>query len=134
MKHEKVLPSFTYYSPSFSSLFFSVFSPPPPSSPFLHFSLPLSPPPLFLWCLAQLTPRLKGLGVNPSQFSSLRAPIKKGLSCVICHTIVPSPSSFAPAPPPPSAPPPSKSFQPDLSDLPFSSSRDVHDLHRVDLL
>lgn len=69
--------------------------------------------------ISQLIPWLKGLGGNPSQFSSLRAPIKKGLACVICQTIVPSPSSFDPAllflvllPAPLS---PSKSFQPDLS-------------------
>lgn len=60
----------------------------------LHLPPPTSPPfpssPNARWCLAGLIPQLKRLAVNPSQFSALWAPIKKGLACVICQTIVPS--------------------------------------------
>lgn len=105
---------------------FSVLPHLPPSSPFLLF---LPHPPLLSSSssISRLLSPLRGLGGNPSQFSSLRAPIKKGLACVICQTIVPSPSFFAPAPlfllflPAPLSPSLlSISVQPDLSYSPTS--------------
>lgn len=88
----------------------------PPSLP--SFFLPPSPPSYF--SVVSCSIYYPAQGVNPSQFSSLSAPIKKGLACVICQTIV---SAFSPPPPAlPSPHLPSKSFHSELHS-PFSIYR-----------
>lgn len=47
-------------------------------------------PPLLYFSVVSCSSYFPAQDVNPSYFSSLRAPIKKGLASVICQTIVPS--------------------------------------------